>query len=110
LFHFLELRLASAAQFEIRAYAQVIADVVAAWCPLAYGAFVDYRRDAIQLSRAEQRIIRALSSSAADAMQAAAEEGLLNRGADGKLIRSREREELEAKLEVLALAVPWSHA
>ena len=43
LFHFLSLRADAHAQYEIRVYADVICDVVAKWCPIAYEAFRDYR-------------------------------------------------------------------
>jgi thymidylate synthase (FAD) len=43
LFHFLMLRADSHAQYEIRAYADVMLDVVKKWCPLAYDAFMEYR-------------------------------------------------------------------
>ena len=50
LFHFLRLRADAHAQFEIRAYAEVMAQMVKAWVPLAYQAFVDYRLGGMQLS------------------------------------------------------------
>lgn len=43
LFHFLMLRADSHAQYEIRAYADTMLDVVKKWCPLAYDAFMEYR-------------------------------------------------------------------
>jgi len=51
LFHFLHLRADSHAQYEIRAYADVICRLVADWVPLAWGAFEDYRMGGVQLSR-----------------------------------------------------------
>jgi len=51
LFHFLRLRADSHAQYEIRAYADVICRLVADWVPLAWGAFEDYRMGGVQLSR-----------------------------------------------------------
>ncbi len=50
LFHFLRLRADSHAQYEIRAYAETIAEIVADWVPLAYGAFRDYRMEGVSLS------------------------------------------------------------
>jgi thymidylate synthase (FAD) len=58
LFHFLRLRADPHAQEEIRAYARVIGDVVRRWVPLAWEAFVDYRLDAMTLSRAEREAVR----------------------------------------------------
>ena len=42
LFHFLRLRMDSHAQMEIRVYAEVMAEMVKAVCPVAYEAFTDY--------------------------------------------------------------------
>ncbi len=50
LFHFLRLRADAHAQYEIRAYAETIARVVADWVPAAYGAFEDYRMGGVTLS------------------------------------------------------------
>ncbi|QDY68557.1 FAD-dependent thymidylate synthase [Qingshengfaniella alkalisoli] len=43
LFHFLRLRADAHAQYEIRAYADVMCKIVADWVPAAYSAFEDYR-------------------------------------------------------------------
>ena len=50
LFHFLRLRADSHAQYEIRAYAEVMCEIVKDWVPLAYGAFEDYRMGGVNLS------------------------------------------------------------
>jgi thymidylate synthase (FAD) len=50
LFHFLHLRADAHAQYEIRAYAEVICRIVRDWVPLAYGAFEDYRLGGVSLS------------------------------------------------------------
>jgi len=50
LFHFLRLRADAHAQYEIRAYADVICEIARDWVPAAYAAFEDYRLDAVQLS------------------------------------------------------------
>lgn len=50
LFHFLSLRADPHAQYEIRAYAEAMLDVVRAWVPLSYEAFEDYRVGAVTLS------------------------------------------------------------
>ena len=60
LLHFLSLRLDEHAQWEIRAYAQVMADLVRAWVPLAWEAFSDYRLGAHTFSREELELVRAL--------------------------------------------------
>ncbi|MEM7527538.1 MAG: FAD-dependent thymidylate synthase [Pseudomonadota bacterium] len=50
LFHFLRLRADAHAQYEIRAYADAIASVVAEWVPASWAAFEDYRLHAVQFS------------------------------------------------------------
>jgi len=50
LFHFLSLRADSHAQYEIRAYAEAIGNMVADWVPAAWRAFRDYRLGAVTLS------------------------------------------------------------
>lgn len=50
LFHFLRLRADPHAQYEIRAYANALCDVVRDWVPHAYAAFEDYRLNAVQFS------------------------------------------------------------
>ena len=63
LLHFLNLRMDAHAQPEIRAYATTIgSEIVAKWVPIAWEAFLDYRRHALQLSKAEIEIIRAIVS------------------------------------------------
>ncbi|MCI4664717.1 MAG: FAD-dependent thymidylate synthase [Neomegalonema sp.] len=50
LFHFLRLRADPHAQYEIRVYADAIADLVKSWTPLAFEAFEDYRLTGAHLS------------------------------------------------------------
>lgn len=50
LFHFLRLRADAHAQYEIRVYAEAIAEAVKDWVPLAFAAFEDYRMGGITLS------------------------------------------------------------
>jgi thymidylate synthase (FAD) len=50
LFHFLRLRADPHAQYEIRAYAEAICDVVRHWVPAAWDAFEDYRLNAVTFS------------------------------------------------------------
>ncbi len=50
LFHFLRLRADAHAQYEIRAYADTMCDIVRDWVPFAYSAFEDYRLGGVQLS------------------------------------------------------------
>lgn len=58
LFAFLRLRADAHAQYEIRAYAEVLLEVVAKWVPIAHEAFSDYRLNSVSLSAAEAEIIR----------------------------------------------------
>jgi len=50
LLHFLALRLEAYAQYEIRAYAEAIMGIVAAWVPITYQAFRDYILGAVTFS------------------------------------------------------------
>jgi thymidylate synthase (FAD) len=50
LFHFLRLRADAHAQYEIRAYADVMGRLTRDWVPLAYEAFEDYRLGGVSLS------------------------------------------------------------
>lgn len=58
LFHFLGLRADSHAQYEIRVYAEKILEIVKDWVPLAYEAFIDYKHQAVTLSRMEVELIQ----------------------------------------------------
>ncbi|MGZ3216203.1 FAD-dependent thymidylate synthase [Paracoccus sp. T5] len=50
LLHFLRLRADAHAQYEIRAYAEVMCDITRDWVPAAFNAFRDYRMNAVNLS------------------------------------------------------------
>lgn len=58
LMHFLRLRLDEHAQYEVRVYAQILADFVRAWVPHTWEAFVDYELQAVRLSRMEVDALR----------------------------------------------------
>ena len=58
LLHFLRLRADSHAQYEIRAYAEVMLDIVRNWVPITYQAFVDYRLGAVTLSAQALEVVR----------------------------------------------------
>lgn len=55
---FLRLRADPHAQYEIRAYADVMMEVMAAWVPLAHAAFLEYRLGAVQLSATAAKAVR----------------------------------------------------
>ncbi len=110
LLHFLDLRMDAHAQLEIREYATTIGEqIVAKWVPIAWQAFLDYRRHATRFSRAEAAIVSALASGRVDdAIRLAADEGWLQQAGDGQLKPNRERDELDSKLSALGLRVPWN--
>jgi thymidylate synthase (FAD) len=85
LLHFLLLRGDAHAQEEIRAYAQAISDVAQRWVPLAWEAFVDYRLEAMTLSRAEGEAVRAMLAGERPDLAALG-------------LSKREQDELRAKL------------
>ncbi|MCW3782546.1 FAD-dependent thymidylate synthase [Defluviimonas salinarum] len=58
LFHFLRLRADAHAQYEIRAYAEVMCGIVKDWVPIAYGAFRDYRMGGANLSAKGVEVIK----------------------------------------------------
>lgn len=58
LLHFLRLRADPHAQFEIRAYANVICDLMEGWVPNVWEAFENYQMKATTLSWAEMELLR----------------------------------------------------
>jgi thymidylate synthase (FAD) len=60
LLHFLALRADAHAQYEIRAYADVMLDVVAKWVPAVFRAFSDYRMGGYELSAPGMDVIKRL--------------------------------------------------
>jgi thymidylate synthase (FAD) len=58
LLHFAGLRADPHAQYEIRAYAEVILDIVQRWVPLTHAAFVDYRLEGATLSAKALAVLR----------------------------------------------------
>ena len=58
LLHFLSLRADAHAQYEIRVYADAMLETVAAWVPIAYQAFLDYRLGAVTLSAQMLAVVR----------------------------------------------------
>jgi thymidylate synthase (FAD) len=87
LLHFLLLRADPHAQEEIRAYALAIGAIAERWVPTTWEAFVDYRVEAMTLSRAEREAVRhLLAGETVD---------LATLG-----LSKRERDELQAKLGV----------
>ena len=58
LLHFLNLRLDFHAQYEIRVYAEAMADIVKRMCPMAWKAFEDYTLNAVTFSAQEWDVIK----------------------------------------------------
>ncbi len=58
LLHFLSLRADPHAQYEIRAYAEVMLETVKAWVPMTFEAFRDYRLGAATLSAQMLAVVR----------------------------------------------------
>ncbi len=58
LLHFLRLRMDSHAQMEIRLYAEKMAEIVAAICPMTMEAFDDYIVGGARFSKAELRVLK----------------------------------------------------
>lgn len=108
LLHFLVLRMDHHAQFEIRSYANVIGhEIVRRWCPIVWEAFIDYRLRGSTLTRLEIDMIRAIQSGDADQPRALAVKFGLLPPPGQEVKRNREREDLEAKLTLLNIPVPW---
>ncbi len=104
LLHFLALRMDAHAQLEIRRYAETIGQqIVAPLFPLVWEAFVDYRMEAMRLTRLDRGVIRRL---AATGMGMPASEDAFLHVQDPSwqgLERCRERDECLAKLRDLGL-------
>jgi thymidylate synthase (FAD) len=60
LLHFLSLRADDHAQFEIRAYADVMLDTLKRWVPITFEAFMDYRMGGVNLSAQGLEVVRRL--------------------------------------------------
>ncbi|HEY3908553.1 MAG TPA: FAD-dependent thymidylate synthase [Stellaceae bacterium] len=60
LMHFLSLRADSHAQYEIRAYAEVMLDILRRWVPMTCAAFFEYRMNAATISATGLAVIRRL--------------------------------------------------
>ena len=60
LFRFIRLRADAHAQYEIRAYAEVLQHIVAQWVPLSYEAFIEHQVNAVTLSATAMEVVRRL--------------------------------------------------
>jgi thymidylate synthase (FAD) len=103
LLHFLHLRMDDHAQQEINHYARAIGhEIVRPLFPVVWEAFIDYRVDAMRLTRLDQEVIARLSS--AGRVPATETQFLEAQHADWTgLKRCRERDECREKLKRLGL-------
>lgn len=99
LFHFLQLRLHSHAQYEIRVYAQAIAEIVKTVCPIAYEAFEDFRLNAVTFSGPEMAILAQLIQHMHDGYDTDEDTKI-------DMPTKREAEEFRDKLRVMKFFVP----
>jgi thymidylate synthase (FAD) len=108
LLHFLNLRMDSHAQYEIRQYAGIIGQqIVSKWVPLTWEAFKDYRANSMNLSQQEIRLIAILiKDDQGKALAEAKDMGWLLEK-DGVWKPGREAREIIPKLELLGLNSPW---
>ena len=60
LMNFLRLRADHHAQYEIRAYADVMLDTVKKWVPITYEAFMDYRVGGTEVSAKGKEVLKKL--------------------------------------------------
>ncbi|NLX99810.1 MAG: FAD-dependent thymidylate synthase [Rhodopirellula sp.] len=103
LLHFLALRMNVHAQQEIRAYAQTIGEkIVQPLFPTVWEAFVDYRLEAMSLTRLDRGVIarlaqKSLAGTTEDDFLAAQDPSW------AELTRCRERDECRAKLVQLGI-------
>jgi thymidylate synthase (FAD) len=60
LLHFIKLRIHPHAQYEIRVYAEKLAEIVKQWCPIAYSAFEEHVLHAHTFSRKQIEVLKKL--------------------------------------------------
>jgi len=58
LMHFVRLRADHHAQYEIRAYADVLLDIIKMWVPYTYEAFIEHVRDSVTLSKSSFALVK----------------------------------------------------
>jgi thymidylate synthase (FAD) len=104
LFHFLALRMDAHAQLEIRRYAETIGhEIVARLFPLCWEAFLDYRVEAVRLTRLDQGVIRRIAGRGEPLPVSQGDFLAAQDPSWAGLERSRERDECLAKLIALGI-------
>lgn len=58
LMHFLRLRADNHAQYEIRAYADIMTDILKRWVPITHDAFINHRQNAVNISGNGMEVIK----------------------------------------------------
>jgi thymidylate synthase (FAD) len=107
LLHFLALRMDPHAQLEIRRYAETIGrEIVAPLFPLVWEAFLDYRVEALRLTRLDQGVIRRLAGRGGTLPASQADFLAAQDPSWQSLERCRERDECLTKLVALGLVMP----
>jgi thymidylate synthase (FAD) len=98
LFHFLSVRADAHAQYEIRAYARIMAGMLKRVAPLSFEAWLDYELGGAHLSRAELAAIRRLVRVVGRDLEAQAGARLAEQDLVALGLSKREIEELLPKL------------
>jgi thymidylate synthase (FAD) len=108
LLHVLALRMDSHAQLEIRRYAETIGQqIVQPLFPLVWEAFLDYRVEALRLTRLDREVIARLVTQAGGRLPATHDQFRAAQDPSWRdLARSRERDECLDKLVSLGLVAP----
>jgi len=99
LLHFLSLRIDPHAQYEIRAYAEVIAGIVKRVAPFSYEAWLDYQVAGADFSYGELRALQALVEPDGGGLRTRGERRLDDADLKQLGLSARELAELLAKLE-----------
>ena len=108
LLHFLDLRMEENAQFEIRQYANIIGyEIVKNWVPVTWEAFLDYRKNSMELSGLEFELIKTIAGGDKENATKQAERMGLISYRNGKMLKNYERWEFEEKLKKFEIPIPW---
>jgi len=108
LLHFLELRMETNAQLEIREFANTIGnEIVKRWVPTAWEAFEEYALNSKEFSGFELELLSLIANGKFDeAKNKATDYGWLNYKND-ELTFNMERWEFENKMQDLKINIPW---
>ncbi|MNY43216.1 Thymidylate synthase ThyX [compost metagenome] len=93
--HFLNLRMAPNAQYEIRVYAQELARLIQRLWPQTWAVFAEHTLEAATLSRTERHLLKELLADALGASEGAALAEALSARIGDRLPAGRKRELLE---------------